>query len=84
MPVIAASSATFAGRRCDKGCSHTLVALLSPGMRPSEEPGRSRDNKLDGISNALGWRLGRSKSACLLRERVETKEELLPLRSKPH
>jgi hypothetical protein len=29
MPVIAASSATSASRRCDKGCSHTLVALFA-------------------------------------------------------
>src|SRR5262249_25081075 len=49
-------------------CSHTWKALLSPDMRRSDGTGHSKGSrrlKLDGVPNALGWRLGRSNSAIL-------------------
>jgi hypothetical protein len=52
-------------------CSHTSKALLSADMRRSRRRGTLEGvpvNELNGIPNALRWRLGRSNSATLTRE----------------
>src|SRR5258706_11572444 len=59
-------------------CSHTLKALLI--VRHASERGHRTlegvpDNELDGVPNALGWRLGRSNSAILLRESRDKKRQ---------
>src|SRR5260370_24607804 len=66
------------GMRRGPNCSHTLKALLSPDMRRSGGHGTLEgvpDNKLDGIPNALGWRLGRSNSAILPRHSRDNKRQ---------
>jgi hypothetical protein len=56
-----------------------LKALLAPDMRRSGGQGTLEGvpvNKLDGIPNALGWRLGRANSATLSRESRDKKEAM--------
>src|SRR5215813_14671583 len=59
-------------------CSHTWKALLSPDMRRSDRAGRSKGSrrlKLDGVPDALGWRLGRFHSAILPSESRDEKRQ---------
>src|SRR5262245_29106892 len=59
-------------------CSHTWKALLSPDMRRSDRTGRSKGSqrlKLDGVPDALKWRLGRFHSAILPSESRDEKRQ---------
>src|ERR1700730_12902995 len=59
--VVTSSSPTLAGRHASERGQGTLEGVP--------------DNKLDGIPNALGWRLGRSNSAILPRESRDKKRQ---------
>ena len=69
--VVTSSSPTFAGRDATSlDCSHIEG---TPFARHASERRHGTlkavpDKKLDGVPNALGWRLGRSNCATLLRE----------------
>src|SRR5262249_44612227 len=76
--VVTSSSPTFAGR--DATRSRLSHIEGTPCARHSSERGQGTlegvpDNKLDGIPNALGWRLGRSNSAILPGESRDKKRQ---------
>src|SRR4029434_3029423 len=63
---------------CDEGQTVVTHLKATPFARHASERGQGTlegvpDNKLDGIPNALGWRLGRSNSAILPRESRDKK-----------